>query len=61
MTDGMPPAVNGTEQRLDALLQSLDRIEAKLDRVAPVAAPEPQDGDTVELREPAPAKSSKRK
>lgn len=51
MSEFMPPARNGTEQRLDAMLARLDRI-AELLTPAP-AAPEPQDGETIELREPA--------
>lgn len=61
MTDRMPPALNGTEQRLDAMLTRLDRVIELL--TAAPAASEPTDGDTIELREPVatPARTRKPK
>lgn len=50
MSDFMPPA-NGTEQRLEAMLDRLDRIAALL--TPQPAADAPQDGETIELKEPA--------
>lgn len=45
----LPPAINGTELRIDALRASIDRL---CDILAPAAKPEPADGETIELREP---------
>lgn len=46
----LPPAVNGTDMRLDALIR---RVERLCDLLTPAERPEPKDGDTIELREPA--------
>jgi hypothetical protein len=46
---GLPPAINGTEQRLDAVIGELRALR---DLMTPAAKPEPEDG-TIELREPA--------
>lgn len=58
MTDGRQPAVNGTETRLDLLIDEITALRALL---TPADVPEPKDGETVELREPAPAKPAKAK
>lgn len=47
-------AANGTDQRLDLILDELRALRAVL---APAARPEPRDGETVELREPRPLPS----
>ena len=52
----IPPAINGTEQRLDALLGRLDRLIALLEPQEP--APAPAAGE-MELREPAKARGKK--
>jgi hypothetical protein len=44
----VPPAINGTEMRLDALIGELRALR---DLLTPAAKPEREDG-TVELREP---------
>jgi len=49
MTD-LQPCANGTDQRLDLVLDELRAIRAAL---APVAVTEPKDGEAVELKEPA--------
>lgn len=47
----LPPAINGTEQRLDAILAELRALRADLQRlVAPGAVV--GTGEVVELREP---------
>jgi hypothetical protein len=46
----LPPAVTGADERLDAIIARLDRIA---DLLTPAARPEPKDGETIELREPA--------
>lgn len=47
MPPEFPQAINGVEQRLDAVLAVLRRIEARLGERPPVPV------GTVELREPA--------
>lgn len=47
---GLPTAITGTEMRLDALIRRVDRL---CDLLTPAAKPEPADGETIELREPA--------
>jgi hypothetical protein len=53
MTDQVPPPANGTDIRLDVLIQ---RVERLCDILTPAVEPEPADGETVELREPEPPK-----
>jgi hypothetical protein len=48
----LPPAVTGADERLDAIIARLDRIA---DLLTPAARPEPKDGETIGLREPAAA------
>ncbi len=47
-TPELPPAINGMELRLDAVIGELRALRALL---TPAATPEPGDG-TIELREP---------
>ena len=52
MTDPLMPPANGTDQRLDLVLDELRALRAAL--AAPAAErAEPADGEPVELREPA--------
>lgn len=51
----LPPAITGTDMRLDALIRRIDRL---CDLLTPKKQPEPNEG-TVELREPV--KQSARK
>lgn len=46
---GFPPAVNGTELRLDAIHAELRALNARL---SPAETTEPRDGEAIELREP---------
>lgn len=49
----LPPAVNGTEQRLDALLVELRALRQEIaQRPAPPAPPAPPTPETITLREP---------
>lgn len=50
MEQKLPPAINGTDMRLDALIRRVDRL---CDLLTPQKTPTPKDGDTIELREPA--------
>ena len=48
----LSPAIDGTQERLDAVIARLDRL---CDLLAPAKpAPAPKDGETIELREPEP-------
>jgi hypothetical protein len=59
MTEPMlPPAINGTDMRLDALIR---RVERLCDLLTPAERPEPTDGDTIELREPAAEKPARQR
>jgi hypothetical protein len=55
----MQPPANGTDERLDALIDEIKALRVTLDRQAPVAPPAP-DGQ-VALREPAPPHGSARR
>ena len=48
--DGLMPAVNGTDQRLDLLIGEMRALRALL---TPAPPADPRDGETIELREPA--------
>lgn len=51
----MDPARNGTEQRLDAIIDALQGINQALTVLVPVGVPEPvEESEIVELREPEP-------
>lgn len=49
MNDPLPPAIDGTQMRLDAVLAELRALRGLL---TPAAKAEPKDGEAVELREP---------
>lgn len=58
MTDPLMPPANGTDQRLDLVLDELRALRAELTAPAAERA-EPADGDQIELREPAAAPDAK--
>lgn len=55
-----PPAINGTELRLDAIVGELRALRDLMTPAAPEREPELKDGQTIELREPVATAKARR-